>query len=118
MRSSVGVEWIVDAHGCAPADLRSIRRLRAVFRAAIAHHDLHPIGPGVWHRFRGARGVTGVQMLSESHLACHTYPERAYAAFSLFSCRPAAAWNWARALRRSLGATRVTVRRVRRGRSR
>jgi S-adenosylmethionine decarboxylase len=34
-------------------------------------------------------------MLSESHLACHTYPDAGYAAFNPFSCRrDVIDWPW------------------------
>lgn len=32
-------------------------------------------------------GVTGVVVLSTSHVAIHTYPRRGYAVFDLYSCR-------------------------------
>jgi S-adenosylmethionine decarboxylase len=51
-------------------------------------------------------------MLSESHLACHTFPERAFAAFNLYCCRPRPEWPWADRLAEMIGAARVVVRRV------
>ena len=38
-----------------------------------------------FHHF-SPHGVTGVVLLAESHLAIHTWPERAYAAVDLFTC--------------------------------
>jgi S-adenosylmethionine decarboxylase len=77
---------------------------------------LTSLGPASWHVFGDEAGVTGLQMLSESHLACHTYPEAGYAAFSLHCCRPEqAAWPWCERLAAVLGARRVLVRTVRRG---
>ena len=114
--SPVGYEWIVDAEGCDVEALRSRRVLEALCAEIVRGAGLTPLGPGSWHVFGGEAGVTGLQMLSESHLACHTYPEAAYAAFSLYCCRPMQVpWPWSERLAAVLGAARVSVRVVRRG---
>ena len=107
-----GEEWIVDAFGCEPSRLRDPEALRSLFQAAMSELSLHPVGAAQFHAFPGAGGVTGLQMLSESHLTCHTFPETGYAAFNLYCCRPREGWPWPERLRTALGATRVSVRRV------
>jgi len=37
---------------------------------------------------RSSLGVTGLLLLTESHLACDTFPERGFASFNLYCCRP------------------------------
>ncbi len=76
---------------------------------------LHPTSDAVWHEFPGQGGITGFLLLSESHLSCHTFPERGFAAFNLYSCRPAQEWPWAERLREAIGARQVSVRSVSRG---
>ncbi len=110
-----GTEWIVDAHGCDPAALRSEPALRGLFDRIVLELRLHPLGEPLWHVFPGPGGITGLLLLSESHLACHTFPEGGYAAFDLYCCRPSQAWPWAPRLAEALGATRVRVRCVARG---
>lgn len=110
-----GVEWLVDAHGCEPALLRSQPALAALFARIIAEIGLHPLGAPVWHVFPGEAGITGLQLLSESHLACHTFPERGFASFNLYCCRPRPEWPWAERLREILGAARVSTRAIARG---
>ena len=107
-----GAEWLVDATGCAPERLRSRRALRAVFALVIDELALHPVARSVWHAFPGTGGLTCMVVLSESHLACHTFPERGHAAFSLYCCRPRPVWPWADRLAQLLGARRVTVRKI------
>jgi S-adenosylmethionine decarboxylase len=46
---------------------------------------MKPIGAPVLHRFEGG-GLTGYLLLSESHIAFHTYPEHRYIALDIFSC--------------------------------
>src|SRR4051812_26682465 len=65
--------------------------------------------------FPGEGGITGLLLLTESHLACHTFPERGFAAFNLYCCRPGAEWPWPERLRVALGAETVLVRRLARG---
>ncbi len=114
--SPVGHEWIVDARGCDPEALRSRARLEALFAEIVGAVGLTPVCPPAWHVFSGEAGVTGLQMLSESHLACHTYPEAGYAALSLYCCRTdVVEWPWSERLVGALGATRVSVRVVKRG---
>ena len=38
-----------------------------------------------FHKFRPV-GVTGVVLISESHLCIHTWPEHSYAAVDIFTC--------------------------------
>ena len=110
-----GTEWVVDAHGCDPAKLRSPEALQAVFERVVREVGLSAAGAAVWRVFPGAGGVTGLQLLTESHLACHTFPETGFAAFNLYCCRPRAEWPWADRLRDGLGAAHVHVTTLARG---
>ena len=107
-----GVEWIVEGHGCGPEGLRDMGRLGALFRALIDSLDLHVVGEIVWHQFPHTGGVTGMAMLSESHLTCHTFPEHRSICLNLFSCRPRPQWDFEGGLRKHLGAEEVSVRQV------
>jgi len=112
-----GGEWLVDAFGCDPEGLRSRTRLEALFARIVAELGLHPVAPGLWHQFPEPGGLTGLLLLSESHLACHTFPERGFAAFNLYCCRERPAWPWTERLRELLGAQDVQVRHSTRGRA-
>ena len=114
MMPIVGTEWIVDATGCEVEALRDVVRLRAVFARAIDELDLLVAGEEVWHRFPEPGGVTGLVLLTESHLACHTYPEHGIATINLYCCRVRPAWPWAERLGEMLGAQAVAVRVVER----
>ncbi len=112
---SSGEEWIIDAWGCRPAALTSEDSLRAVFVQLVSDLLLRPIGSPLWHTFPSPGGITGLWLLSESHLCCHTFPETGYAAFNLYCCRPRPRWDWAAQLGRLLGAAQVEARCISRG---
>jgi S-adenosylmethionine decarboxylase len=105
-----GIEWMIDAHGCRPDALRSRSTLEALFVRVIAELQLRPLTAPVWHEFAGEGGITGVVLLSESHLTCHTFPEAGFAAINLYCCRPRERWAWELVLSDALGATDVQVR--------
>ena len=112
---AIGVEWLVDAEGCRPAALRDLALLRRLCAQVIRQLGLHVIGEGLWHQFPEPGGVTGLFLLTESHFACHTYPEAGTATFNLYCCRPRPCWPWPEELRELLGAARVSVRSLTRG---
>ena len=107
---SLGTEWVIDASGCNAATLADIEQLKLIFDRIIRDLDLHVLGEVFWHQFPGTRGVSGLALLSESHLACHTYPEFSAASFNLYHCSKRSTWAWERMLREMLGAAHVNVR--------
>lgn len=113
--TEAGREWIVDATG-APADaLRDLARVRGVVDLLISELRLTPVGEQRWHVFPGEAGVTGLVLLSESHVAVHTFPEMGLATFNLYCCRPRTPWPWKERLSQLLSAERVLVRVLDRG---
>ena len=107
---SLGTEWVIDATGCDAAALANIEQLRPVFERLIRDLDLHVLGEIAWHQFAPPGGVSGIALLSESHLTCHTYPEFRAATFNLYCCRERVIWPWKTMLAEMIGATDVTVR--------
>jgi S-adenosylmethionine decarboxylase len=110
----VGTEWLIEAAGCEPDALRDEQLLRQLFERIMSDLGLRSVG-AVWHKFEGEGGVTGLIALTESHLACHTYPEHGTATFNLYCCRTRPEWDWESELRDSLGARSVKVTRIERG---
>lgn len=117
---TVGTEWLVDAHGCHVAALRDLPAMRALCETILHRLELKVVGEPAWHAFGGEGGVTGLYLLTESHLAVHTYPEHALATLNLYCCRPRALHDgppWREELSEALGAKRVLVRIIERGAS-
>lgn len=105
-----GVEWVVEAWGCDPRRLRSSEALAALFERAVVELGLKVVAQPLWHVFPEPGGITGMLLLSESHLTCHTFPEHGFAALNLYCCRPRPVWDFEARLKEALGASRVRVR--------
>lgn len=110
----VGTEWLIEAAGCDKASLRDENAIRSILSSVIDDLDLLVVG-SVWHKFEGEGGITGLIALTESHLACHTYPEYQTATFNLYCCRTRPEWDWQASLLASIGASSVTVTKIERG---
>ena len=110
----VGTEWLIEATGCNPASLRDESLLRQLFERVVSDLGLKAID-SIWHAFPGEGGVTGLIALTESHLACHTYPEHGTATFNLYCCRTRPEWDWELNLKSLLGAGTVVVSKIERG---
>lgn len=113
----LGCEWIIDAYGCDPDRLRDPATMIRLCETIIDKLDLNVVGHPVWHQFPGHAGVTGLYLLSESHLACHTYPEVHVATLNLYCCHWIQEQPWADLLGKALRASHCDVVCVPRGRS-
>jgi S-adenosylmethionine decarboxylase proenzyme len=86
-----GLHLTADLSGCPPdtAALTDGDALRALCLSAVIGAGLQPVGE-CFHAFpaeRGEpRGVTGVLLLAESHLAVHTWPEFGTVTLDIFVC--------------------------------
>ena len=109
-----GIEWLVDAHGCAPERLRDRTAVVALLERIVREMDLHVVATNV-HAFAGESGVTALYLLSESHLAIHTFPETGLATLNAYCCTPRRACDWRAVLGETLGAYDVIVRELPRG---
>ena len=111
---NVGAEWLVEARGCNADALKSVSCMEQLFSSVIADLALNPLHAPSWHVFPEPSGITGFVMLTESHLACHTYPEHGVITINLYCCRERPEWPWPERLAEMLGATDVNVRMLRR----
>jgi S-adenosylmethionine decarboxylase len=109
-----GQEWVVDAYGCDAAALADLAKLRALFARMIQELSLRPVGETIWHQFPSTGGITGLCLLAESHLACHTFPEYGSLCLNLFCCKPRPEWEFTAYLEREFAARSVRIRRLER----
>jgi S-adenosylmethionine decarboxylase len=105
-----GREWVIEAYGCDSRLLADLNHLKALFAQVIEGLALRPVGETLWHQFPGPAGITGLCLLAESHLTCHTFPEHRSLCLNLFCCRPRPEWDFVRCLKERFAAERVSVR--------
>jgi S-adenosylmethionine decarboxylase len=82
-KSFAGMHIIVDLYDAVYLD--DIERVETVIRECIEQCGAHLLHIHL-HHFTPNNGVTGVAVLSESHISVHTWPERNFAAFDIFMC--------------------------------
>lgn len=82
--SPIGHHYIVEASGCDPEVIGSVSKVQQILvkAAEIA-------GATVWavsfNKF-SPKGVSGVVVISESHISTHTWPEYQYGALDIYTC--------------------------------
>ena len=99
---------VVNGHG-----LDDEHRIQQAFRDCVAdcgatllHIHTHKFSP---------QGVSGVAVLAESHISCHTWPEIGYGAFDVFMCGEAKPHLAVEVLRQAFEAEDVVVKEHQRG---
>ncbi|RKZ22356.1 adenosylmethionine decarboxylase [bacterium] len=81
---TIGEHYIVEASGCNPEVIGSVDKVQDILvkAAELAKVQVWAIS---FHRFP-PHGVSGVVVISESHLSVHTWPEEGYAALDIYTC--------------------------------
>ena len=82
----LGYHTIWDITGADAQLLKDERALHEFFLATLIRSKFTVLNHLV-HKFEaGGEGVTGLYLLSESHLSYHTYPENRYISIDVYTC--------------------------------
>lgn len=81
---ALGRHILLELFGCDPRALNDMEGLEGTFVTA-ARKSNATVLKTAFHKFN-PHGVSGVVIISESHLTVHTWPEYRYAAVDIFSC--------------------------------
>ena len=85
MKTGVGKHLVVELSNCNPHILSNPKLLETILTDA-ATESKAKVLKSVFHQFPTTGGVTAVVIISESHIALHTWPEYQYAALDIFTC--------------------------------
>src|SRR5690554_8003446 len=114
MEQALGRHILCEAYGCDAQvlnDLDAVQRIM-VDAAIVSGAEVREVA---FHHF-SPYGVSGVVVISESHLAIHTWPEYGYAAVDVYTCGDRVnPWDAYDYLVKQFGAGRVTATEMRRG---
>jgi S-adenosylmethionine decarboxylase proenzyme len=81
---ALGRQVLVEFYDCAEDAFADEAALRQHVRDAITASG-GTIVTDVFHRFN-PYGITGIVVITESHVAIHTWPEHRYVAIDIFTC--------------------------------
>jgi len=99
MYGTPGRHVLADFRGVAPGLLADAQALEQQMTAAARAAGAQVLSAH-FHHFGEGAGVTGVILLSESHISIHSWPEHRFAALDIFMCgaaRPETALDFLRA---------------------
>lgn len=111
---ALGKHTLLEFYDCDPAHLKRARETKKLLCEAVVQGG-GTIVKKVFHNF-SPYGVSGVVVITESHVTIHTWPEHGYAAVDIFSCSSKLKHAVIRReLKRLLAARQVVAKTFRRG---
>ncbi len=81
---SMGRHILAEIYGCDFDILNNVKKIEKIMVDAALKAGAE-VRECVFHKF-SPQGVSGVVVISESHLTIHTWPELGYAAVDVFTC--------------------------------
>ncbi len=82
--NALGRHILAEVHGCDTGILNDHATVEQIMVGAALKAGAE-VREVAFHKF-SPQGVSGVVVISESHLAVHTWPEHGYAAVDVFTC--------------------------------
>jgi len=111
---ALGRHILAEVYGCDRAVLNDPERVERILVAAALESGAE-VREVAFHKF-SPQGVSGVVVISESHLAVHTWPELGYAAVDVFTCgERVEPWDACNYIVEHFGAQSVTATETKRG---
>lgn len=81
---NVGFHIIAELYGCPEEKISRVGPIRDILNRTVEQSQLTKVGQS-FYQFMPS-GVTGVILLSSSHISVHTWPEYKYVSLDIFSC--------------------------------
>jgi len=111
---ALGRHILAEMYGCAPEILDDQETVEKIMVQAALEAGAE-VREVAFHKF-SPQGVSGVVVISESHLAIHTWPEFGYAAVDVFTCGTRVnPWDACNYLTDKFQAEHMTATEVKRG---
>ena len=105
---ALGRHLVAEFYECNPKVLDDLKKIEEHMKQAAIVSGATIVNT-TFHRF-SPYGISGVVVISESHLTIHTWPEYRYAAIDLFTCgEEVDPWKAFTYLKEKLGAGRTSV---------
>ena len=112
--TALGRHVLAEIYGCEFSILNDIKKVEALMVKAALKAGAE-VRECVFHKF-SPQGVSGVVVISESHLAIHTWPELGYAAVDIFTCGERVnPWDACQYLTEGFQAGKVNATEIQRG---
>jgi len=81
---SQGSHYLISFWGCNHEQIESVNFWKKILTKSASEAKLIVLG-SIYHKFN-PHGITGILLLSSSHMSVHTWPEHGYVACDMFSC--------------------------------
>ncbi|MGI6485716.1 MAG: adenosylmethionine decarboxylase [Tepidanaerobacteraceae bacterium] len=111
---ALGRHILAEIYNCDPKILNDEESIEQILvnAALVAGAEVREVA---FHKF-SPQGVSGVVVISESHLAIHTWPEFGYAAVDVFTCGERVnPWDACNYISKEFNAKHMTASEVKRG---
>ncbi len=112
--SALGRHILAEFYGCPMETLSDLEQIKQSMVAAALEAGAE-VKETVFHQF-SPQGISGVVVISESHLAIHSWPEFGYAAVDVFTCgQTVDPWVSCNYLKQAFSAQNMSAREIERG---
>ena len=111
--NTLGKHVILELGGCSPEALNSYETVKEAMLEG-ARRSRATVLNSTFHRFN-PQGISATVVVSESHLAIHTWPEYGYASLDIYTCGDTDPVVAAKYIAEKLGAKKVKVTIMKRG---